>query len=280
MTAGLLITFREGLEAFLVVGIILAYLGRTNLKRYNKWIYLGVALGIVSAFGIGILFQLYYSGFESKMGELRLKIAIMGFAVVVLTYMVVWMSRNSRSIKGNVERVMDIAVSTGSVATLVFMAYLAILREGFETVLFLGAIFGDNMQAPVFYGGAIGLVLSLVATIALFRGMRQIPIKMFFKVTGGLIVVIAAGLCVNVVGVMQDINMLPFVKASLFDIGWIMNDSSSVGIFFKALFGYTHSPSLMQVTAYLSYLTLAIWLLNRDVAEKPSGEMKEAAASA
>lgn len=280
MTAGFLITFREGLEAFLVVGIILAYLGRTNLKRCNKWIYLGVALGLVSAFGIGVVFQLYYSGFESKMGELRLKIAIMGFAVVVLTYMVVWMNRNSRQIKGDVEKVLETAVSTGSVATLVFMAYLAILREGFETVLFLGAIFGDNMQAPVFYGGGAGLVLSLAVTIALFRGMRQLPIRLFFKVTAGLIIVIAAGLSVNMVGIMQDINMLPVVKAGLFDIGWIMNDSSSVGIFFKALFGYTHSPSLMQVMVYVSYLTLTVWFLNRDVPEKPSREMKEAPANA
>ena len=263
MTAGLLITFREGLEAFLVVGIILAYLGRLNLTKYNKWIYLGVVLGLISAFGLGILFQIYYSGFESKMGELRLKIAIMGFAVVVLTYMVIWMNRNSRNIKGDVERILDIAVSTGSVATLVFMAYLAILREGFETVLFLGAIFGDNMQAPVFYGGGIGLVMALAVTIALFRGMRQIPIRTFFKVTGGLIVVIAAGLSINMVGVMQDINLLPVFKAGLFDISWFMNDSSSVGIFFKALFGYTHSPSLMQITVYLSYFAVTIGLLNR-----------------
>ncbi len=280
MTAGLLITFREGLEAFLVVGIILSYLGRLNLKRYNKWIYMGVALGLASAFGIGILFQLYYSGFESRLGELQLKIAIMGFAVVVLTYMVIWMNRNSRNIKGDVERVLEMAVSTGSVATLVFMAYLAILREGFETILFLGAIFGDNMQAPVFYGGAIGLVMALAVTIALFRGMRQIPIKMFFKVTGGLIVVIAAGLSINMVGVMQDINLLPLFKDNLFDIGWIMNDSSSVGIFFKALFGYTHSPSLMQIVVYVSYLALTLWLLTRDAADKPSREMKEAPASA
>ena len=280
MTAGLLITFREGLEAFLVVGIILSYLGRVNLKRYNKWIYTGVALGLISAFGTGILFQLYYSGFESRLGELQLKIVIMGFAVVVLTYMVVWMSRNSRHIKGDVERVLETAVSTGSVATLVFMAYLAILREGFETVLFLGAVFGDSMQAPVFYGGVIGLVAALAVTIAIFRGMRKIPIKIFFKVTGGLIVVIAGGLCVNMVGVMQDINMIPVLKAGLFDMSWFMSDTSQAGVFFKALFGYTHSPSLMQIMVYITYLMLTIRLLNRDVADKPPGQMKEATARA
>ncbi|MFQ5431838.1 MAG: FTR1 family protein [Nitrospinota bacterium] len=280
MTTGLLITLREGLEAFLVVGIILSYLGRLNLKRYNKWIYMGVFLGLMSAFGLGILFQLYYSGFESRLGELRLKITIMGFAVVVLTYMLIWMSRNSRHIKGDVEKALETAVSAGSIVTLMFMGYLAILREGFETVLFLGAVFGDSMQTPVFYGGAIGLVIALAVTIALFRGMRKIPIKMFFKVTGGLIVVIAGGLCVNMVGVMQDINLIPVLKAGMLDLSWFMKDTSAVGVFFKALFGYTHSPSIMQIMVYISYLTLTIWLLNRDVARKPSSGMKGEPASA
>lgn len=275
MTAGLLITFREGLEAFLVVGILLAYLGRMNLKRYNKWIYLGVALGLISAFGIGILFQVYYSGFESKLGELYLKIAIMGFAVVILTYMVIWMSKNARNLKAGIEKNLETAVTTGSVITLVAMAYLAILREGFETVLFLGAVFGDDMQAPVFYGGALGLVLSLVVTIALFRGMRRIPIRMFFKVTGYLILIISAGLLTNMIGIMQDINIIPQVVPSLFDISFIMNDSSEVGIFFKALFGYTHSPSLLQAAAYTSYFAVTVSILNYK--PRVQKEMEEAA---
>lgn len=280
MTAGLLITFREGLEAFLVVGIILSCLGRLNLKKYNKWIYMGVVLGLMSAFGLGILFQIYYSGFESKIGELYLKVAIMGFAIVILTYMVLWMAKNSRNIKGEVEKALETAVSTGSVVTLVFMAYLAILREGFETVLFLGAVFGDSMQAPVFYGGALGLVIALVVTVALFKGMRNIPIKMFFKVTGGLILVIAAGLSINMVGVMQDINLLPVFKAGLFDLSWLMRDTSEVGVFFKALFGYTHSPSLMQVIVYLSYFLFTFGLLNGSKVKQPAKSMEPATAGA
>jgi high-affinity iron transporter len=133
------------------------------------------------------------------------------------------------------------------------MSYLAILREGFETVLFLGALFGNDMDAPVFYGGAMGLVIALIVTIALFKGMRNIPIKTFFNITGGLVMVIAAGLLVNMIGILQDINLLPVLKPAIFDLSWLMIDSSEVGIFFKALFGYTHAPSLIQVLSYLSY---------------------------
>lgn len=256
MTAGLLITFREGLEAFLVVGIILSYLGRCNQKKCNKWVYLGVFLGLLGAFFLGFLFQIYYNGFESKIGELYLKVGIMGFAVVVLTYMVIWMSKNGRSIKGDLEKNIERVISTGSMVSLVFMSFLAILREGFETVLFLGALFGNEMDAPVFYGGALGLVIALVVTIALFKGLRNIPIKTFFNITGGLVMIIAAGLLVNMIGILQDIHLLPVLKPALFDLSWLMLDSSEVGIFFKALFGYTHSPSLIQVISYISYFAV------------------------
>lgn len=262
MAAGLLITFREGLEAFLIVGIILTYLGRCNLKQHNKWVYLGVILGLFSAFLLGFVFQLYYNGFERSLGELHIKVGIMGFAVVVLTSMVIWMSRNGRDIKGNLEKDLDRAISTGSVLTLVLMSYLAILREGFETVLFLGALFGDEMQAPVFYGGALGLVLAVAVSIAIFKGLRNFPLKTFFNITGALIMLIAAGLLTNMIGILQDIHLVPVLKPALFDIGWLMIDSSEIGIFFKALFGYTHSPSLIQVISYVSYVAVILLSLS------------------
>lgn len=262
MTAGLLITFREGLEAFLVVGIILSYLGRCNMKKCNKWVYMGVFLGLLGAFFLGFLFQIYYTGFESTLGELYLKVGIMGFAIVILTYMVIWMSRNGRNIKGDLEKNLERVVSTGSMVALVLMAFLAILREGFETVLFLGALFGNEMDAPVFYGGAMGLVIAMVVTIAIFKGMRNIPIKKFFNITGSLIMLIAAGLLTNMIGILQDIQLLPVLKPAIFDLSWLMVDSSEIGIFFKALFGYTHNPSLIQVISYVSYFAVIILLFN------------------
>lgn len=263
MTGGLLITFREGLEAFLVVGIILSYLARVNLKRYNKWVYAGSGLGLATAFVLAFFFQLFYSGFQSARAELHIKIGIMAFAVVVLTYMLIWMARNSRHIKGSVEKQLDDIVSAGSVFALAFMAYLAILREGFETVLFLGALYGNEMGAPALYGSVIGLLLAFGVTLAIFKGMKQVPIRMFFKITGALILVIAAGLLNNMIGIMQDINLLPVIKSTVFDISWLMSDSSDVGIFFKALFGYTSQPSLLQITGYIMYITGSVYFLSR-----------------
>jgi len=263
MTGGLLITFREGLEAFLVVGIILSFLNRVDLKRYNKWVYVGVGLGLVTAFALAFFFQLFYSGFQSARAELHIKISIMGFAVLMLTYMLIWMARNSGHIKGSVEKRLGNIVSAGNIFALVFMAYLAILREGFETVLFLGALYGANMGSSALYGSLAGLTLALAVTTAIFKGMKRVPIRLFFKITGALILVIAAGLLNNMIGIMQDINLLPVVKSAVFDISWLMSDSSDIGIFFKALFGYTSAPSLLQIVSYMIYMTGSAYLLIR-----------------
>ena len=257
MLGGFLITLREGLEAFLVVGILLSYLSKANLTRYHIWIYVGVVLGLISAFIMALFFQIIYSGFESAMAELYVKIFIMGFAVLVLTYMTLWMQQNSRQMKGSVEKKLQQAIGKGSVFALVFMAYLAILREGFETALFLGALYGDEMGMDVLYGGVAGLVIAFIMSYALFKGMKQIPIKSFFKITSLLVLIISAGLLINMVGVMQDIELLPTFYAGVFDLNWLLNDSSDVGIFFKAMLGYTSAPSLIQITSYLGYLFFA-----------------------
>ncbi|VAX20959.1 hypothetical protein MNBD_NITROSPINAE04-1242 [hydrothermal vent metagenome] len=276
MTGGLLISFREGLEAFLVVGIILSFLTRIDLKRYHKWVYAGVGLGLVTAFALAFFFQLFYSGFQSARAELYIKIGIMGFAVLMLTYMLVWMARNSRRIKGSVEKRLDDIVSAGNILALVFMAYLAILREGFETVLFLGALYGAKMGEAALYGSLIGLALAIAVTTAIFKGMKKVPIHLFFKITGALVLVIAAGLLNNMVGIMQDINLLPVVKSAVFDISWLMSDSSDVGIFFKALFGYTSAPSLLQIVSYMAYMTGSVYLLIRTGRPAAKGELAHA----
>lgn len=266
MSGSFLITLREGLEAFLVVGIILSYLSRVGLRSHFRWVFTGVGLGLVTAFLLALVFQLLLTGFSSAASQLYIKIGIMGFAVLILSYMVVWMSRNARAIKGDVERKLDRAVSSGSVLTLTFMAYLAILREGFETVLFLGALYGGMMGSDVLYGGLLGLALALGVTYIIFTGMRRLPISLFFKITGGLVILIAAGLLTNMTGIMQDIDLLPVMKDTLFDISWLMEDSSEVGIFFKALFGYTSSPTLLQAAVYAGYLAgVSLFLFGDDI---------------
>lgn len=276
MTGGMLITFREGLEAFLVVGIILSYLSRAGFHKQKKWVYAGVALALVSAFIMALAFQVVFSGFSGASAEVYVKIGVMAVAVAVLTYVLVWMARNSRSIKSSVEAGIENAMSAGNVFALVAMAYLAILREGFETVLFLGAIYGGGMGMEVFYGGMAGLALALAVTATVFRGMRMFELRTFFKVTGALVLLISAGLLMNMTGMMQDVGLLPVVKKAVFDLSWLMDDSSEAGIFFKALFGYTSAPSLLQIVVYPLYITSVYALVFRDWGAVKKNELAHA----
>ncbi|VAX22237.1 hypothetical protein MNBD_NITROSPINAE02-1499 [hydrothermal vent metagenome] len=264
MTGGFLVTFREGLEAFLVIGIILSHLTRTGFREFNKWIFVGASLGLVSAFLLAFLFQFVFTGFESEIGAIHLKIGIMTFAIIVLTYMTLWMSHNAHHLKDNLRKRLTHVMSTGSVFALVLMSYLAILREGFETALFLGAVYGDEMGTDVLYGGILGLVFALVFTYSVFTGMKALPLKFFFRITGGLILLISAGLLSNMVGMLQDVHLAPIVMSGFLDLRWILDDSSSVGIFFKAMFGYTSNPNLLQIVAYWGYIISIIFFLTRE----------------
>ena len=247
-----------------MVGIILAYLGRMGMLSLRKWVYLGVGLGVLAAFALAFVFQVVLSGFESSLMEKYLKAGIMGFAVIVLTYVMAWMSRNSRMIKGAVEQEINAAVSTGNMAALMLVAFFAVVREGLETVLFLGALYGGGIDTGVLVGVALGLALSLVAAMALFRGMKGLHVKTFFRVTGLLVLVISAGLLVNMIGILQDINAIPMLAPGIVNLTWLLDDNSPLGIFLKALFGYTARPSLAQVLAYAFYIILAYLLIFKE----------------
>jgi len=140
MLASFLITFREGLEAFLIVGIILSYLGKLQARRYNKYIYLGVFFGLIVSLFIAYIFQVVIYGMDNELYQHYLMIFILLFATVVLSYMVVWMANQSKQIKGEIEENLKKLVTTGNILGMVFLAFLAVLREGFETVLFFSSL--------------------------------------------------------------------------------------------------------------------------------------------
>ncbi len=182
MLASFLITFREGLEAFLIVGIILSYLGKLKVPQYNKYIYLGVFFGIVISLIIAYVFQIVFYGLQEHYQH-YLMIFILLFATVVLSYMVIWMANQSKQIKGEMEENIKNLVTTGNIAGMVFLAFLAVLREGFESVLFFSSL---SIEAGVtledgLIGAIIGLVLSVVIVYALMKGAKDIPIKAFLN---------------------------------------------------------------------------------------------------
>lgn len=262
MLPSFLITFREGLEAFLIVGIILSYLGKLQVSKYNKYIYVGVFFGIIISLIIAYIFQVIFYGLDDKFQH-YLMIFILLFATIVLTYMVIWMANQSKQIKGEMEESIKQLVTTGNILGMVFLAFLAVLREGFESVLFFSSL---SLESEIslsdgLTGAVLGLFLSVVTVYALMRGAKNIPIKAFFKYTGLLILIIAGGLFGSSISMMQASGIVPVYVQEVYNISIFLDDRSVFGTFLRALFGYNSSPTFLHLFAWSLYMisTITLW---------------------
>jgi high-affinity iron transporter len=291
----LLITFREVLEALLIVGIITSYLKRVNHTKYTKYVWFGAGLAVLASVGVALLFQVVFTGFAAMGSETYLKISIMFISAILLTQMVLWMAEHSRDMKKNVEGKMDRFITTGNVVGMVIHSFLVVLREGVETVFFFAAITGGNIGAAMQGWGALtGVVIAAFVSYIFFKGTMRIPLKTFFKVTGAFIILIAAGLLVQGISMLQDLNIIGSVMPHVYDLTWLLPEHpidyqhylrdhgvapilpGDVGVFLKALFGYSSMPSLEEVIAYVGYFVVVYLLINsRHSKEARKAEQKE-----
>jgi high-affinity iron transporter len=269
MLASFLITFREGLEAFLIVGIILSYLSKLQASRYNKFIYTGVIFGIIISLFIAYIFQVVLYAIDNENYQHYLMIGILLFATIVLSYMVVWMANQSKQIKGEIEENLKNLVTTGNITGMVFLAFLAVLREGFETVLFFSSLsFNESFSFQEgIIGATSGLLVSLLLVYLLMRGVKNIPIKEFFKYTGLLILIIAGGLFGSAVSMMQAAELIPTFVPMIYDISNILDDRGLLGTFLRALFGYNSSPTLLHLMSWFTYMLSALFLWKKTYAK-------------
>ncbi|MEL3974261.1 FTR1 family protein [Rossellomorea oryzaecorticis] len=282
-----LITLRESLEAILIVGLITSYLTRLNADQYKKWVYVGVVLALVSSFLVALLFQVVLTGFSSFGAEIYLKVGIMFASVFLLTHMVGWMKKQSKGINTEMQKKINAALTAGSVSAMIIHSYLIVLREGVETVFFFAAISGgDVTKVFTSYGALSGLLLAMVLGYAFFSGTMKFKLKTFFNVTGVLIMLIAAGLLVQGVGILQDLGKMGSLYTTaegkpeaVYNIVEIMPEhfqdelhyerdtgnevliSGQVGLFMAAMFGYSHNPTVEQILAYWLYFGFVfLWM--------------------
>ena len=271
MLASFLITFREGLEAFLIVGIILSYLAKLDAKRFNKYIYVGVVLGVVVSLGIAYIFQIVLYGMDDKLYQHYMMIFILLFATVVLSYMVFWMQKQSKAVSSGIAKNLERLVSTGSVIGMVFLAFLAVIREGFETILFFSALSVSMEESFTMeeglIGASLGLILSILLVYLMMNKAKKVPLKLFFKYSGLLILIIAAGLFGSAVSMMQAAHIIPIFIEQIYNISFILDDRGVFGTFLRALFGYNSSPSLIHFVSWALFLGLSLKLWKRSYAQ-------------
>jgi high-affinity iron transporter len=257
-----LIGLREGLEASLVVCILIAYLVKTDRKDALKpiWMGIGVAIAIALGFGCALEFgsqELTFEAQEALGGSLSI------VAVGLVTWMVFWMRRTARHLKSELHGRLDAALAMGTGA-LVATAFLAVGREGLETALFVWASVhaaSDGTPRPLI-GVALGLATAVLLGWLFYRGALKINLAKFFTWTGGMLVVVAAGVLAYGVHDLQEADWIPGLRNLAFDISGTIPPDSWYGTLLKGVLNFQPDPTVLQVTVWALYLvpTLAIFL--------------------
>jgi high-affinity iron transporter len=256
-----LLTTREGLEASLIVGIVLAYLAKTDNRDRFRVIWAGTAAAILVSIVTGAALFFTVGELEGR-SEQIFEGAAMLSAVAVLTWMVFWMRKQARHIKGELEARLASAVAAGSAFGLASVVFFAVLREGWETALFLFAISESSSPVSTSIGAVVGLVISISLGVALYMGSRRLNLRQFFTATGILLIVFAAGLLAHATHEFEEAGLLPATIEHVWNTNAIVSENSSVGDFLKTLFGYNGNPSLLEVLVWWAYLgaTLVFFL--------------------
>ena len=271
------ITLREGVEAALVVGIVLACLSKANRSELNRWVYGGVVAGIAGSVLIGAFLSMTLSQLQYAMPALQgvvkplLGVMFGSVAIVMLSWMLIWMTQQARNMKSNVEGSLQdaLADSEGANISIFSLVCIAVLREGFETVLFL---FSNLQQSAASIAGVVaGLIGAVSIGIALFKFGVKINLGLFFKTMGVFLLLIVAGLVVSVfknldaafaaISVLDQPNIDLCISAQSCILGPLVWDASTVlpdkqfpGILLKTMLGYRDHIYLLQIIVYIAFL--------------------------
>jgi high-affinity iron transporter len=259
--AALIIVFREVFEAGLIIGIVLA-VTRTVPHR-NLWIGGGVLAGVAGAC-LMAAFAGALSNLFAGMGQELFNAAILGVAVVMLTWHNVWMARHGRELASEVRAIgQAVAEGSKSLFALAVVVGVAVLREGSEVVLFLyGIVTSDGGSAvSLALGGVIGLVLGALVCLLTYAGLISIPMRSLFAVTTVLITLLAAGMAAQAVAFLEKANWLTAMDNVVWDSSWLLEESSIPGKALHTLIGYTDQPTAMQLLVYLAILLTTFVLM-------------------
>jgi high-affinity iron transporter len=248
------IGLREGLEAALIVGIIAAFLRQSGQKQLLRWVWVGVSLAIGICLAVGIALKIVSQNLPQRQQE-GLETVVGAIAVAMVTYMVIWMRRNSRDMKGQLEGAAASALAQGSGRALVFMAFLAVMREGFETVVFLLAAFNESGNPTTAGTGAVlGILIAVGLGYGIYRGGVRLNLSKFFRATGLVLVLVAAGLVVTALHTAHEAGWLNSGQQSTVDLSAIVRPGSVQASLLTGMLGIQTKPVLIEVIGWLLYL--------------------------
>ena len=261
MGASFVIALREGIEAALIVSIILAYLKQLGATDRSALVWWGTGIAVALSALVGAAIFAAGAEFEGRTAEIFEGVVTLA-AVGVLTWMIFWMRRQGARIRSELQEKVDTALVTGGLA-LAGLAFFAVLREGIETALFLfaaarGTAVEGAETAPVaeLVGAALGLALAIVLGVLLYRGGIRMNLRSFFRVTGWILIVVAAGLFAYSLHELQEAGWIPVLEAHAFDVSASLPDDEGVGAILRGLVGYNADPTWLEVVGWLGYLVV------------------------
>ncbi len=263
MIESFVIALREGIEAALIVGIILGYLKKVGAKALIKPVYYGVGLGVLASIAVAGLFLLLRVEFEGKFEQLFEGVT-MFLAAIILTTMILWMRNNSKTYSDDLREKVETALTKRQSYGLASLAFVSIWREGIETVLFLGSASFTSSGVQLLVGGGLGLGLAVLIGVAIMKYSVRLDLRTFFNVTGILLVLFAAGLVGRGILEFQEAGLIAPVIEHVYDINWLINGQSTAGDLLTALLGYDASPSLAEILGYVGYWVLVAFWMYRD----------------
>lgn len=253
MLPAFVITLREGVEAALIVGIVAAFIVRQGRREALRpmWLGIGMALGVCAA--VAVALRIAGQDLPDREQE-QLETVVSLIAVGFVSYMIIWMRRHARGLKNVLEGEVATALAAGSAPGLVTMAGLAVLREGFETSVFLLAVFQDTTNpGSAGVGAVLGLVAAVALGVALYRGGVKINLSRFFRITGFVLVLVAAGLFATAVHTAHEAGWFNALQSQALNLSWLVKPGQISGSLLTGMLGLQPKPTVGEALAYLIY---------------------------
>lgn len=256
------ITFRESLEAGIIVGMLLGILQALYAQRHVIYIWMGVALGVVCSILFAWLFYVLAGGFVGRAEEIYEGV-LMLVACGLITHMVFWMREKAKTLRTGLKKQVQEIVSSKTLWMLAFLSFCAVVREGVETVIFLNALDVHDSGAIGYLFAVLGILAAVALCIGIYYGSKKVPVKAFFHVSGVLLLIIAGGLLAHGIVELQSAGLLPIIMKPVYDMSALLNEKEGIGQFLKALFGYDANPSLIALVAYFLFVPFSLWFYHK-----------------
>ena len=256
MVSSFVTLLREGFEVTLLVAIVLAYLVKIERREDIRQVWYGVGAALLVSLAVGGILFATAGGLEGR-AEQIFEGTAMWVAVGFLTYMILWMRRESRNVAWSIRQGIDSAVERGGSLALVSLVFVMVLREGVETALFVFGITRTSEPLQVAFGAALGLAGAVALGYAVYAGGKRINLGTFFKVTGVFLILVAAGLLAHGVAEFEEAGLLPAIMP-LWDVSNspVLGEGTIISDFLTAFFGWDPEANLLELFAWFTYIVV------------------------